>query len=919
MATTFKTKIEDLIGSVGDDDLIKDSLMHIGSAIIAAAPEDKLNNISLEVAIPDEADSSTPSIGISVDTKRVLGASKGGYRARAVNSEEKTRYLDTDSIYRASDTTPVYYFKDEKVFLIASNGVETGGTLRFVPKIPVADANLTQLDETDDEVYAFPREANSLLMLGAASRCLQRILSDKSNSLPNNIVSPVLRDISTALPTYVSPSALVLTPPPVGADVDFSSVPSAPTYNKPVLTLTTITEPDDLVISASLPSIPVINNVSVSFNATPPSYVKPVIALGSIPTVSWVFPDQPSLPILTNVDVSFTATPPSYTKPVVTVDSLPTVTWTFPDQPVLPVLVNTDVSFTQDAPTYTRPVLATTAPITLSSFPLTDASDWVMPDDVIAPVTTAQTVADITAEKPTFTPPVMGSLDYGATSGTEFWITTEEDAEMLNARVAEIGVKLQEYQSKLSEAQAVFNKESVIYQAVLQDALQEAQLSDSEENRKLQKYGTELQNYQSKVNTVITANQGRIAAWQTEMTLDLEKFNADSGVTLQAYQADMQNELNVFNKESAEYQAELQISIQNAQFDNEAEANKLQVFSAALQRYQAKVQEIITGNQAQIASWESEQGLKLQKNQSDLQNALNVFNKESAVYQAELQVAIQNAQYDNETEANKLQTFSADLQKYQAKVQEVITGNQAEITVWESEQGLKLQKNQSDVQNALNEFNKESAVYQAELQISIQDSQLSAGTEANKLQIFASELQKYQADVNQQVEKYTLNEVQKQVGIWTTRVQNELAEYSANIQNESARVGNDMGIYQQEIQKALQKYQSETGYDLQKYQAVVAADVQKFQMDLQDNTSDFTNSLTKYTTELGEITQSNQSVLALYGADVQNYSAKMQKEITDYQWKQGQYSALYQDYVQGLQIFSGSSDNVGNPEQLTRR
>ena len=28
---------------------------------------------------------------------------------------------------------------------------------------------------------------------------------------------------------------------------------------------------------------------------------------------------------------------------------------------------------------------------------------------------------------------------------------------------------------------------------------------------------------------------------------------------------------------------------------------------------------------------------------------------------------------------------------------------------------------------------------------------------------------------------------------------------------------------------------------------------------------------------------------------------------------------LYNDYMQGLQIFSGSSENVGNPEQLTRR
>jgi len=792
MATTFKVRIEDLIGPVGDNDLISDSLENIGAQIMSVAPVDKLNNISLEVTIPDGADESTASIGIDIADRKVLGASKGGYRARAINSEEKTRYLDSDSIYRASDTTPVFYIKDEKAFLIASDGLETGGTLRYVLKKPTLTWN-------SNSISGFPREAISLLMIGAASRCLQRILTDKSNSLPNNIVSPVLRGISTALPSYVSPSALVLTPPPAGADVDFSSVPSAPAYIKPVLSLTTLTEPDDLVISTSLPTVPILNDINVSFTATPPSYIKPVVTIGSFPTVAWAFPDQP----------------------------------------IIPVLANTDVSFTQDVPTYTKPVLAVTTPVTLSSFPLTDSSDWIMPVKPEVPTTSAKTVGTF-QNPPTFTPPVMQSLDFGGSSGTEFWITTEEDSEMLSARIQEISSKIQEYQARLTEAQAIFSKENAIFQADIQKRVQEAQLADTDEGRKIQKYQSELQSYQSEVNTMITKNQGRISAWQAEMSLDLEKFNADSGINLQTFQADMQNELNVFNKESAVYQAELQVSIQNAQFDNETEASKLQIFSADLQRYQAKVQEIVTGNQAEIASWESEQGLKLQKNQSDMQNALNEFNKETAVYQAELQISIQNAQ-------------------------------------------------------------------------------LSSGTEANKLQSFASELQRYQADVNQQVEKYTINEVQKQIGVWTSRVQNELAEYSANIQNESTRVGNDMGIYQQEIQKALQKYQSETGYDLQKYQAVVAADVQKFQMDLQDNTSDFTNSLTKYSTELSEITQSNQSVLALYGSDVQNYSAKMQKEITDYQWKQGQYAALYQDYMQGLQMFSGSSDNVGNPEQLTRR
>ena len=35
---------------------------------------------------------------------------------------------------------------------------------------------------------------------------------------------------------------------------------------------------------------------------------------------------------------------------------------------------------------------------------------------------------------------------------------------------------------------------------------------------------------------------------------------------------------------------------------------------------------------------------------------------------------------------------------------------------------------------------------------------------------------------------------------------------------------------------------------------------------------------------------------------MQNFSAKMQKHNTDYQWKQGQYNQLKGEYNQGLQI-----------------
>lgn len=57
----------------------------------------------------------------------------------------------------------------------------------------------------------------------------------------------------------------------------------------------------------------------------------------------------------------------------------------------------------------------------------------------------------------------------------------------------------------------------------------------------------------------------------------------------------------------------------------------------------------------------------------------------------------------------------------------------------------------------------------------------------------------------------------------------------------------------------------------------------------------------KYTSEVGKVTSSNASTLQKFQAEVSDFSAKLQKQTTDYQWYQAQYVALRTDYQQGLQ------------------
>jgi ribosome-associated translation inhibitor RaiA len=128
-------------------------------------------------------------------------------------------------------------------------------------------------------------------------------------------------------------------------------------------------------------------------------------------------------------------------------------------------------------------------------------------------------------------------------------------------------------------------------------------------NKEVQEYAQKFSRYQLELNTVYTS-------WA--------KTESDS---LQQYQADIQNQQAVFNKENAEYQAQLQISIQDAQLSSQDDGQKLTKYGSELQSYQSNVN-------------------------TEIQDFVNTLNKESQEYQ------------------NKIALYNANLQKYQAESSE---------------------------------------------------------------------------------------------------------------------------------------------------------------------------------------------------------------------------------------------------------
>ena len=173
----------------------------------------------------------------------------------------------------------------------------------------------------------------------------------------------------------------------------------------------------------------------------------------------------------------------------------------------------------------------------------------------------------------------------------------------------------------------------------------------------------------------------------------IQQFQA----SLTEYQADMQNELNEFNKENVVFQATIQREVQE-------DTLILQKYQADLAVYQAEIGAMSAQSQGYLQTAQgyaneiktrlSATQVKVSEYQIRVQDALNEFNDANVVYQAGIQRNIQQAQIDMQDaqkEADidlqekiqdytlELQRVSTDQQKYQGLVNAEIQTYQQEI------------------------------------------------------------------------------------------------------------------------------------------------------------------------------------------------------------------------------------------------
>ena len=353
--------------------------------------------------------------------------------------------------------------------------------------------------------------------------------------------------------------------------------------------------------------------------------------------------------------------PSDITLPVIpVVPSMNTTTLSIPSftapsgfvQPVAPSGADIDFSDVPTAPTSIPPVVSLGSAPTISDLTISAVSP-------IAPVLTDTTITESGITNPSFTPPVMSAPDFGSGTGTEGWITTEEDAEMLAARVQEIQAKIGEYSAKMAEAQATFNKDNAIFQKDIQIAIQNAQLESAEDGTKLQKFASEVQKYQAEVSKEVQEYQqnlaGDIQVWQAERTTDLQKYGSD----IQKESARVGNDMGKFQQEIAKatqkYQAETgydlskytaEVQAATAKFTNDLQKNNT-TFQSDLAKFSTDLKETQQENQEKLAIYNAD----VQKYNAELAGKAQEFTtslqKDQADYQwAAQQYAALKAQYD---------------------------------------------------------------------------------------------------------------------------------------------------------------------------------------------------------------------------------------------------------------------------------
>lgn len=234
---------------------------------------------------------------------------------------------------------------------------------------------------------------------------------------------------------------------------------------------------------------------------------------------------------------------------------------------------------------------------------------------------------------------------------------------------------------------------------------------------------------------------------------------------------------------------------------------------------------------------------------------------------------------------------------------------------------------QSNIQNEIANFNESVESYRAELQKSIKDAELTSAKEAQEIQEYSNDIQKYSQNVQKEVQAYQQS-TQKELSIYSTKVRADIDKFRADIQNELNEFNKDNVKYQASIQGEVQKHNS----DLQSNIEQARIDLAKAQQDARQATQvDIANKAQDQALALQNAIQTMQSIIAdnsnelsKFSQDINSYRTDVSKEVqeynvnlqqkvqefqsalqiatVEYSWYEKQYAMINAQFVEALRL-----------------
>ena len=170
--STFKTKVEDLIGrTITDTTALDDMLVSSAREVADTLPRKNL--------IQNATFTEVTSNPTDVSDTRILSVNRNGFYANEVPYGQSARVADSGSIYYADatqDRDPVFYYKGSSLFILDTpTSSQKGEILSFAyPTVFDTSNNINNATAIDN----FPSSAEYAVTLGAAAKFMVKLSSE---------------------------------------------------------------------------------------------------------------------------------------------------------------------------------------------------------------------------------------------------------------------------------------------------------------------------------------------------------------------------------------------------------------------------------------------------------------------------------------------------------------------------------------------------------------------------------------------------------------------------------------------------------------------------------------------------------------------------------------------------------------------